>query len=259
VSKWSSKSDGADVSSFSRPPRNGDPIATAQQMRAIDARALREFGVPGAVLMENAGRGCAERIERLAREGRIERRVCVLCGPGNNGGDGFVIARTLTALGWVVAAHQVGEPQRFAQLSDEARLHRELAQRCGVELRALAGAAELAALEHGLVDLVASRGLVVDALFGTGLARPLEGLFAALIHVLAASRAAVFAVDLPSGLDADTGAVLGVAVRAQFTSTLAALKPGLSCGSGPALSGELELVEIGMPAALLAELPRHCR
>jgi hydroxyethylthiazole kinase-like uncharacterized protein yjeF len=247
------------VSVFSRAPRTGDPIATARQMRAIDARALAEFGVPGAVLMENAGRGCAERIERLASEGRVARRVCVLCGPGNNGGDGFVIGRTLAALGWEVGAHLVGEAQRFERLSDEARLQRELAQSCGLEFGAVASVADLAALEPVLADLVASRGLVVDALFGTGLARPLDGLFAALISILDASRATAFAVDVPSGLDADTGAVLGVAVRAQFTSTLAALKPGLIRGSGPALCGELELVEIGLPTALLAELPQRCR
>jgi hydroxyethylthiazole kinase-like uncharacterized protein yjeF len=245
------------VSTFSRPPRSGDPLATAQQMRDVDARAAAEFGVPGAVLMENAGRGCVERIERLAREGRVARAATVLCGPGNNGGDGGVIARTLAALGWSVRAYLVGEPARFERLSGEARLHFDLARRSGVEFQAIAHPRDLATLDQELAGLVAQRGLVVDALFGTGLARPLDGHFADVIGALAASRATVLAVDLPSGLDADTGAVRGVAVSAHFTSTLAALKPGLFAGSGPSSCGELELVEIGLPAELLAGLPRH--
>jgi NAD(P)H-hydrate epimerase len=245
------------VSTFSRPPRSGDPLATAQRMRDVDARAAAEFGVPGAVLMESAGRGCVERIERLAAEGRVARAATVVCGPGNNGGDGCVIARTLVALGWSVRAHLVGEPARFERLSSEAQLHLDLARRCGVEFQAIGHARDLAALERELAGLAAKRGLVVDALFGTGLGRPLDGLFAAVIGSLAACHATVFAVDLPSGLDADTGAVRGAAVSAHFTSTLAALKPGLFAGSGPSLCGELELVEIGLPAELLAGLPRH--
>lgn len=245
------------MSAFSRAPRATDPIATAEQMRAVDARAIDAFGVPGAVLMESAGRACAERLERLAAEGRIAREAWVLCGPGNNGGDGLVIARTLHALGWGrvecgFTATLATRPRSGSDLALQLAIADALG-RPPVELVGLHGVAQVGEWAAGAA---AGGGVVVDALFGTGLARPLEGPVAMGVDAVAESGATVFAVDLPSGLDADTGEVLGTAAPAAFTTTLAGLKPGLFVGRGPALVGELELAEIGIPPACLADLPR---
>jgi NAD(P)H-hydrate epimerase len=226
-------------------------------MRAVDAEASRAFAVPAAVLMENAGRGVAERLERLAAAGTIRRRALVVAGPGNNGGDGLVVARTLRALGWWAQAWYVGDPARRERLSPEATLQLVMAERSGHQPLAVRDGAERAALERALADTCAAGGVVVDALFGTGLARRVEGVSAEVLVAIAASRAPVLAVDVPSGLDADSGLELGPVCTARWTSTLAALKPGLFTERGRALAGELELVEIGLPAALLAGLPRH--
>jgi len=245
------------VSVFSRPPRPDDPVATAEQMRAVDARAIGAFGVPGAVLMESAGRACAERLERLAAEGRIAREALVLCGPGNNGGDGLVIARTLRALGWgTVDALFTADLEPRARFGDDLALQLSIAEALGASPLPCVGAQGVDAAAERSARIAAAGGVVVDALFGTGLARPLEGALAALVEAVAASGAAVFAIDVPSGLDADTGEVLGTALPARFTTTLAGLKPGLFTGRGPKLVGELEIAEIGIPPACLAHLPR---
>ena len=245
------------MSVFSRPPRADDPVATADQMRAVDARAIGEFGVPGAVLMESAGRACAERLERLAAEGRIARDAWILCGPGNNGGDGLVIARTLHALGWgsVECGFLATLAPRPPAGSDLA-LQLAIAEATGRPPVELVGLAGVATVGEWANDAASSGGVLVDALFGTGLARPIEGPVAMGVDAVAQSGATVFAVDVPSGLDADTGEVLGTVAPAHFTTTLAGLKPGLFAGRGPQLVGELELAEIGIPPACLAHLPR---
>jgi len=226
-------------------------------MRAIDAEASRAFAVPAVVLMENAGRGVVERAERLAEAGAIRRRALVVAGPGNNGGDGLVVARTLRALGWWAQVWYVGDPTRRERLSPEAALQLAMADRSGHLPLAVREGAERVALERALGDTCAASGLVVDAVLGTGLSRRVEGLCGEVLVAMAASGAPVLAIDLPSGLDADSGDELGPVCPARWTSTLAALKPGLLTPRGRALAGELELVEIGLPAALLAGLPRH--
>lgn len=244
------------ANAYSRPPRPGDPIATAEQMRAIDACAMGEFGLPGAVLMESAGRACAERLERSAAGADCTRRALVLCGPGNNGGDGFVIGRTLRALGWDVSERFFAAPEPRARFGADLVLQLDLAERLGRPPEPVLTDTDERALTLVAEEVRSAGGVVVDALFGTGLGRPLEGAVARMLDHLARSAASVFAVDLPSGLCSDTGRVLGTACPARWTTTLAALKPGLLCAEGPRLAGELEIAEIGIPPALLADLPR---
>ncbi|WP_145183693.1 NAD(P)H-hydrate epimerase [Planctomycetes bacterium Pla163] len=244
------------TNAFSRVPRPGDPIATAEQMRAVDARAIGDFGIPGAVLMESAGRACAERLERLAASGQCARRALVLCGPGNNGGDGFVIGRTLRAIGWDAGERFFAAPEPRSRFGPDLVLQLDLAERLGRPARSVLTSSETDTLIADIDATARSGGVVVDALFGTGLARPLTGSIARTLDHLARAGALVFAVDVPSGLCADTGQVLGTACPARWTTTLAALKPGLLVQHGPRLVGELEIAEIGIPPALLADLPR---
>ena len=209
-------------------------LLTVAEMARADAAAIAA-GVPGIVLMENAGRA----VERAIRRRFRACRTVVLCGPGNNGGDGFVVARRL---------HQAGWPVRVALLGPRGRLAGDAAQaaaRWRGPVEALAPAA------------VARAELVVDAVFGAGLARPVEGLVA---ETFAACRAPVVAVDLPSGVAGDTGAVLGVAPQAVLTVTFFRLKPGHLLRPGRDLCGEVVCAEIGIPQTVLAAIaPRLFR
>ena len=198
-------------------------------MAEVD-RAAIAAGRPGPWLMENAGRAVARAI--MARYGA--RRTLVLCGPGNNGGDGWVVARLLHRAGW---------PVRAATLVPTGSLKGD--------------AAQAAARWHGPAEDVTPRSLegaelVVDALFGAGLARPLEGTALAVVEALAGHRAPVVAVDVPSGLDGATGAVLGSAPQAALTVTFCRLKPGHLLLPGRLLCGRTVLADIGVPDEIVA-------
>jgi hydroxyethylthiazole kinase-like uncharacterized protein yjeF len=185
-------------------PVGGDGrLLTIAEMTAADGAAIAA-GVPGIRLMENAGAAVARAITaRFA-----PRPAVVLCGPGNNGGDGFVAARHLSARGW---------PVRLALLSARARLRGDAAQ------AASAWQGELLPLDPALVE---GARLVVDGLFGAGLARPLDGVARATIETVARAGVPVVAIDVPSGLHGDSGAVLGAAARATLTVTFHRAKPG---------------------------------
>jgi hydroxyethylthiazole kinase-like uncharacterized protein yjeF len=198
-------------------------ILTPEQMARADALAV-EAGLPGTTLMENAGRAAARAIRARFRP----CRVVVLCGPGNNGGDGYVVARLLDRAGW---------PVRVAALAAPATTDARVA------------AARWRGPVHPLsAELVGGAGLVVDALFGAGLARPIEGRAAALV---AAIRAPVVAVDLPSGVSGLTGEVMGTAPRAALTVTFFRLKPGHLLLPGRAMCGEIRCADIGIPDQVL--------
>src|SRR5689334_12974753 len=210
-------------------------------MRAIDRATIDKLGLPAIILMETAGRAVADAALRMLGAGR--GHVAVVCGPGNNGGDGFVAARVLRDRGVDAVVYLAAA--RDAVRGD-ARAHLEIYERAGGTVRMLATAAELAALDSRVIDAA----LVIDALFGVGLARPIEGHLADIVMMmLMAGR--VLAVDIPSGVDADTGATLGTAVIAERTVTMAALKIALVSSPGFARAGEVEVAEIGIPGALI--------
>jgi len=204
------------------------PLLGSDAMRALDRHTIETLGVPGELLMESAGRAVAEAALDLHRV--RGGPLLALCGGGNNGGDGLVAARHLAALGLPVRALLVSEPK-----GDAAR-QAERARAFGVPVEAVEGGA----LE------IAERAVVVDALFGTGLGRPVEGAPAEAIRRLNASPCAVVAVDLPSGVDADTGRALGDAVRADVTVTLGLPKPGLALEPGRSLAGRVRVARIGI-------------
>ncbi|MEM7434569.1 MAG: NAD(P)H-hydrate dehydratase [Myxococcota bacterium] len=219
------------------------PLLTRAQAREVDRVAVDEFGVESLVLMENAGRGATDAI--LARFGDRLGHVILVGGPGQNGGDAWVVARRLRLLGHSPLAVLVGDASR---LRGDAAPNWELLQKLSVEttmIRPDQGAE--------LGTLLESATLVVDGLFGTGLDRPIEGGYAAAVQAMDEATAPVVSLDLPSGLDANTGAVLGVAPRAALTVTFAGLKRGLHQYPGVEHAGEVQVADIGIPATRLPE------
>jgi ADP-dependent NAD(P)H-hydrate dehydratase / NAD(P)H-hydrate epimerase len=218
------------------------PVVTAAEMRALERTTIDELGLPAAILMETAGRAVADAALRML--GGARGHVAVVCGPGNNGGDGFVAARVLRDRGVEAVVYLVA--MRDAVRGD-ARLHLEVLERAGGVVRMLATPEQLAALATRVGDA----SLVIDALFGTGLARPIEGHLGDVVAMMQRAER-VLAVDIPSGLDADTGRILGAAVIAERTVTMAALKIALVSAPGFARAGEVEVADIGVPASLIA-------
>jgi NAD(P)H-hydrate epimerase len=218
------------------------PVLSREQMRAFDAHAIEKCRVPSLLLMENAGRGIVDAAAALLPRGWAGSRVTVVCGSGNNGGDGLVIARRLAVAG---ARPTVVMAAGVDKLSPDARTNLEAYRGIGGAVRALSHGGSMAPLAEALREA----DLVVDALFGTGLDRAIEGHLAAVVRETSAAAAPVLAVDLPSGLDANTGGVLGVAVEADLTATLAQLKLGLMTPNGSRLAGRVVVVDIGVPAA----------
>lgn len=217
-------------------------------MRELDRHAIEACRVPSLVLMENAGRNAASTLLRTLGDGRP--RVLVVAGPGNNGGDGFVVARRLLGAGHAADVFLIGEPQA---LRGDARTNLEAWSGIGGRTTAVTDDAGVLGLAAKLAGLGA-RDVVVDALFGTGLDRDVEGLRARVIEAINESDARVLALDVPSGLDANTGAVLGIAVRAELTVTFAHLKLGLLTPSGAEHAGDVHVVDIGVPGELYEEV-----
>jgi NAD(P)H-hydrate epimerase len=215
-----------------------------EQVRALDRRAIEAFGIPGVVLMENAGRGTAELLLALG----ISGRVAICCGKGNNGGDGFVIARHLANRGAEVRVLLCAPPE---ELRGDAEVNYRIIARSGLPIVALtSNPPDVAALRHEL----SVAEWVVDALFGTGLTGPLRSPFDQIVEAINAAPARVLAVDIPSGLDCDTGQPLGPTVRAQHTAAMAALKKGFAEPGAKAWLGAVHLVDIGVPPALLSQV-----
>lgn len=214
-------------------------LATADEMRALDRYTIDSLGVPGEILMESAGRAMLGPVLRLrAHSAHPSAPVLVLCGVGNNGGDGFVLVRHLLAEGIPAKAIRVGDGSK---LSPEAARNWERLERMDAA-RETAGIADAP-------DSLETGSVVVDALFGTGLSRALEGGWPEWIRAIARAREAgakVLAVDLPSGLCADTGQVLGAAVVADATVTISAPKPGLALEPGRSHAGEVFVARVGI-------------
>ncbi|MEW5723356.1 MAG: NAD(P)H-hydrate dehydratase [Thermodesulfobacteriota bacterium] len=215
----------------------------AEEMRRLDEKTIKECGLPGVVLMENAGRGAAGLVRKHLGE-LGGRRVAVVCGRGNNGGDGFVMGRVFHGWGAVVRFYLLSE---IGRVGGDARVNLEVARKMGLEIVEIREEAHLDRLDLAWADLI------VDAVFGTGLNSEVKGLYRAVIEIINGAGRPVVAVDVPSGLDADTGRVLGVAVGADLTVTFGLPKAGLLLPPGEQLAGRLEVVDIGIPPHVLAE------
>jgi NAD(P)H-hydrate epimerase len=218
------------------PPRRKAPrnvlVFTRQAIRRLDALAVDRYHIPSIVLMENAAVHLATVARRML--GRSRASVAIFCGPGNNGGDGLALARHL---------HNSGHQVRIVLAADPARTGGD----AGVNL-AIARA-------MGIETVVRPRrcpaaALVVDALLGTGLDRPVAEPMAGLIRMINRSRPRVLSVDLPSGMNAETGEPMGLAVRADVTVTMAGWKQGFLSRGARAYLGRVIVADIGVPRAL---------
>jgi NAD(P)H-hydrate epimerase len=218
------------------------PILSREQIRELDRLAIEESKVPSLVLMENAGRGAAEaiRAELLSQAAAAcTRDVVIVCGSGNNGGDGFVVARRLRNAGLSVLVFLAASALK---LKGDARANHDAWVGLGGGVSELTASSALIEFERAM----ASAGLVVDALFGTGLDREIEDEMRALIDIINAAPCPRVALDVPSGLDANTGAVLGACIRADLTVTFAHYKLGLFTTSGAEHAGRLRVADIGL-------------
>ncbi len=220
------------------------------EVRELDRRAIEGFGVPGVVLMENAGRGCAELLMRLNPE---RKPVVILCGPGNNGGDGFVIARHLDNHGWPVDVQVVA---RHNRTRGDAEINFDILFPAGIEYTQYRPDYFEQTHRDIFLKHFDTPGWVVDALFGTGLDRPIGAPFDWIVEVVNDSGRPVFAVDIPSGLDCDTGEPLGPTVRATHTATFVAHKKGFLNPESRQWTGEVHVIDIGTPRVLVDEYRR---
>ncbi|MBI5759587.1 MAG: NAD(P)H-hydrate epimerase [Planctomycetales bacterium] len=212
-------------------------------VRDIDRRAIAELGLPGVVLMENAGRGAAELLLRLGMRGP----VVICCGKGNNGGDGFVIARHLDLHGVATRVLLFCEP---ADVTGDAAINLRVLQAAKFDLRLLSATPDATELAREL----AAADWIVDALLGTGTRGDIREPYVTAINAINAVHARgvkVFAVDLPSGLDCDTGHPLGPCVEADHTATFVAPKLGFVAPGASKFTGQVHVIDIGVPRTLV--------
>ncbi|HEY5996098.1 MAG TPA: NAD(P)H-hydrate dehydratase [Candidatus Deferrimicrobiaceae bacterium] len=219
-------------------------IVTAHQMAELDRVSIEEYGIPSVALMENAGRACTDRILLILDDKGLspqESSIAVVCGRGNNGGDGIVIARNLHNRGAYVELFLLDEEDN---LSADGRLQLEILKKMDVEYRVIRDSEGVEDLRNYLEEV----HLCIDAILGTGLTKPLSGLIREVVEVINLSMATVFAVDIPSGIDATTGRILGEAIRADFTGTFGLLKVGQVLLPGSIHCGETDVYDIGIPS-----------
>ncbi len=209
-------------------------------MRQIDEKAIRVFGIPSLLLMENAGAACAFEAFRLA--GR--NNPVIFAGKGNNGGDGFVAARHLANRGLKPVVFYF---QRPAEMKPDPLVNFRILEKMKVSL--IDCSVKLPA--QSIKSTLKSAGVVVDALFGTGLSKPLVEPFSTVVAWINASRRRVVAVDIPSGMNADTGEVMGVCVRADLTVTLGLPKKGFLNRKAKVFTGRVKVADISIPGILL--------
>jgi NAD(P)H-hydrate epimerase len=218
-------------------------VLNAAQMREADERAIQEIGIPSIVLMENAGRQVVAALEASFGD-LASSEVAILCGRGNNGGDGFVVARTLHQRGVDVSVFVIGS---VADVRGDARQNLEILGRLGLTAVEIAGGQDW---ELHFSE-IAECDVIVDAIFGTGLKAPLAGLLETIAADVNGSGIPVVAVDLPSGLSADTSEIIGECVRATITVTMGAPKLPLILPPADACAGRIVIADIGIPVSII--------
>src|SRR5438093_3658538 len=218
-------------------------VLNAAQMREAGRRTIDAIGIPSLVLMENAGRQAVAAMESMYSD-LLERRIAVLCGRGNNGGDGFVVARTLVQRGADVSVFLMG---RVSDVRGDARTNIEILGRLGITVIEIA---DSQAWELHFSE-VSDCTLIVDAIFGTGLNAPVSGFIESVIADVNASGIPVVAIDLPSGLSADSPEPIGPSIDAGLTVTLAAPKLPLVLPPAEMRAGDIVIADIGIPGDVL--------
>ncbi len=217
-------------------------VLTAQEMAGLDGRTIKEIGIPGIVLMENAARGAADFFMRVVPD-LLERRITVVAGSGNNAGDGFVLARIFHLKGSDVRVVCLRPPEKLA---GDALTNFSILEKIGVPVAIWNEAEDF----EKQWPVIGESGLVIDALLGTGLNTEVRGLYRQVIERINTLEIPVLAVDIPSGLHGSTGRVLGTAIKATATATFGFLKVGHVVEPGTELVGHVEVIDIGIPAGL---------
>mgnify|MGYP005831821733 CR=1 FL=1 len=219
-------------------------LVTAEKMRSLDKTAIEEYGIPGTVLMELAGAGTARAI---LEKWQTAKRVAVLAGAGNNGGDGYVIARHLINAGLEVTTYLLAPRNK---IKGDAKINLDVLTKMNAPI-----------IEIGEVDDLHKHyrdwermDVLVDAMLGTGLKSEIRGIYGSAVELINSLRVPICAVDIPTGLSSDTGKPLGTAVRATMTCTYGLLKIGQVIYPGVSYVGELKLIDIGMPREILTQL-----
>ena len=235
------------------------------QVREVDRRAIQEYGMSGLVLMENAGRGTTDVLCDLLPKppalpgGRATSStalphplITIVCGKGNNGGDGFVIARHLDLRGIQVQVLLLASPD---ELSGDAAANFNIIQSAGLAIEPFAAPLDIRKFE----DVTTGSMWLVDAILGTGAVGDPKSPYAEAIDRMNASGVPILAVDLPSGLDCDTGEATRHTIRAAHTCTFVAAKPGFFAAGASQYVGKLHVVDIGAPRRLVEEIMRSAR
>jgi NAD(P)H-hydrate epimerase len=216
---------------------------TRDQVRNVDRRAITEYGLPGIVLMENAGRGTAELLIRLG----IAGRVVICAGKGNNGGDGYVIARHLELRGIATTVLLFCQP---SDLTGDAATNYRVLDAARQSLTVMGTSPDAAEIDRHL----AASDWIIDALLGTGTQGTIHEPYATAIAAINRGGRKVLAVDLPSGFDCNAGQPLGACVRADHTATFVARKVGFDVPGAEQFTGQVHVIDIGVPKRLLAEV-----
>ena len=221
---------------------------TRAQVREVDRRAIEEYGIPGIVLMENAGKNAAKLIQGWLPAGGL---LAIVCGRGNNGGDGFVIARHLFNAGSHVELFLACDPR---QLTGDAATNAHIAEKMALPMHPFDGPERI----KQAVTVLARAAVIVDAVLGTGFSgqvrSPLDQVIRTINEIAGAGRAMVVAIDLPSGLDCDTGAPSNATIRAAHTITFVAKKTGFAAPGAAAYTGEVHVADIGAPRMLVQQI-----
>jgi NAD(P)H-hydrate epimerase len=221
---------------------------TRNQVREVDRRAIQEYGMTGLVLMENAGRGTADVMCGLMKEqGSEGEPVTIICGKGNNGGDGFVIARHSDLRGVPVKVLLLAEPN---ELAGDAATNFAIIEKAGLLIEAFGAPLDTARFDA----VLAGSAWLVDAILGTGATGEPKSPLAEAIDRMNASGLPILAVDLPSGLDCDTGIAARHTIRAAHTCTFVAAKPGFLEANAHRFVGRLHVLDIGAPRQLIEEI-----
>lgn len=217
-------------------------VLTAAQMAKVDRTTIDDVKIPGVVLMENAGQGVVREIVELLEDAH-GKTILVFCGKGNNGGDGYVIARHLHNFGAEVSVFLAGKKDA---IKGDAKINLTILENMGMDVHEISSIEQIQ--EFHRVDLV------VDALLGTGVTGPVTGFFGELIEAMNSYDAPIVAVDLPSGMETDTGAVHGACVDADLTVTMAHLKAGLLFSPAQDFAGDIVIADIGVPPEISLKL-----
>jgi NAD(P)H-hydrate epimerase len=227
-------------------PGENTVVMSRDEVRSFDVRAIDQLGIPGVVLMENAGRSCAELIKQILSN-KSNPKVCIFCGTGNNGGDGFVIARCLFNGNFKVIVAICGERSR---IKGDAKINLDILEHLGLPIEQVD--LDNPDITSRLKPWAADADMIVDGLFGTGLTGQLDERYQLLINAINSLSVPILSIDIPSGLDCDTGESLGAVIKAAYTVTFVALKKGFTCEKALVHTGQIYIASIGVePTGLL--------